>query len=562
MKNKQIQRLGSLAKPRATKFLSRDMLRAMARDAANNLLPFWPLFSTAGMGALSGFSFLPWSQFWLFPLLMFLFFKKLFDHGFINRQPIKVILLHGFLFYFCQNLVSLIWVAAAPVAFDSGLWWFGWLIAIFLPALMAVFYTPIFFLIKKYGAGTTQKLLIAWCGLSLVDVLRQWLLSGFPWNIASHSFLYLSLMMPLVSMVGQYVMSFWLYGLIFLVAIFWYARNNCALPWWLMSIMTWLLLPPILGYQLAHNESHRPTTAVDKNIRLLLVQPNLSVSETRGSSIASNIALLKKISRDKLQGQPSIIIWPEGSLPIDISRNTAAARFVTNFMGDNDFLLLGTLRADQAGRAYNSMMLLNNRGKVLATYDKHHLVPFGEYVPFGAMAKKIGLLPLAAQSIDLVVGARPVPIALPIANNQEFSFTPLICFESAFPYMVRRFINGRPQKIDAIINITDDAWFGADVGPLQHLFMTQLRAAENGLPLYRAAMTGISAVIDNRGRVVDKIDFARQGVIVTSLLPRNETMPFYASHRRLMDNGLTLLLSLTLIFLCLIEKLFIKPNKK
>ncbi|MDI9313739.1 MAG: apolipoprotein N-acyltransferase [Hydrotalea sp.] len=569
MPQKLAQKIDSLAKPRVIKILSREALRAGARDLTNGFLPFWPLVSTVGLGGLSGFSFLPWQQFWLFPLLVFLFVKKIFDHGFISRQATKVVLLHAFLFYFCQNLISLSWVGAAPIAFDSGLWWVGWAMAILLPALLAVLYLPIFFLGKKYGEHITQKLLILWVGLSLVDILRQWVLSGLPWNIASHSFLYLSLMTPLVSLVGQYVMSFWVYGLVFLVAIFWYRRNDCALPWWLMGIMLWLTLPPVVGYQLLHADSKvGATTPVEKNIRLLLVQPNLSVSEIHGNSLIGNITLLKKLSQDKLRTKPAgkveatLIVWPESSIPADISHNNAAARFVTNFMGDNDALLLGTLRTDDVGQVYNSMMLLNNRGEVLATYDKHHLVPFGEYVPFGAVAKKIGFLPVAARNIDLAAGARPRPITLPFGKNQGFSFAPLICFEVAFPPMVRRFVDGAPQKMDAIINITDDAWFGAGIGPIQHLFMAQLRAAENGLPLYRAAMTGVSAVIDSHGRVVEKIGFNTRGVIDRLILPPSKTMPFYAAHRRAMDNGLVAVLSLALLVLCFLKKNIYKIGRE
>ena len=150
--------------------------------------------------------------------------------------------------------------------------------AICLPALMASFYAVIFFVVKKYGTTTTQQLLVLWAGLSLVDVLRQWLLSGFPWNIASHSFLYLSFMMPLVSLVGQYVMSFWLYGIIFLCLIYWYLKNNCSLSRWLIGMMIWVLLPLAVGYQL--HEKPWPTTLTSDHggdeTRLVLVQPNLS----------------------------------------------------------------------------------------------------------------------------------------------------------------------------------------------------------------------------------------------------------------------------------------------
>ena len=127
------------------------------------------------------------------------------------------------------------------------------------------------------------------------------------------------------------------------------------------------------------------------------------------------------------------------------------------------------------------------------------LLPFGEYLPFSSWAKKFGLVPVAAQGIDLAAGKVATPITIKNNKGEGFAFLPLICFEVAFPNMFGRYAGGAPKKIDAIINITNDAWFGAGIGPRQHLFMAQLRAAENGVPFYRTAMTGISAVIDNRG---------------------------------------------------------------
>ncbi len=532
-------------------------------SATNQLVFFYPLLSTPLLGLLSGFAFVPWQMAWLFPLALWLFMKKIFDNDFIRRQPTKVILGNGFLFYFCQNIITLSWLGSAPIVFDQSLWWVGGLITILMPALVASCYVPVFLLIKKFGASTNQKILLLWLGLSFIDGARQWFLSGFPWNIASHSFLYLSFFMPLVSVAGQYVLSCWFYGCVSLVLIFWYERNKRGIryrpPFLIIGGLAWLLSPAMLAYYMAHR-----TVALEnnnQNLQIVLVQPNLSVDDRYRKPLAENIATLKKTSQPATptlnNKQPTLIIWPESAVPLDFSGNKLAAEFITNFLKPNQQLLLGTLRLNEKNQETNNMTLLNSQGKRLANYDKHHLVPYGEYLPFGKLAKSLGILPLAARNINLAAGAKPTPIK----TSYGFSFLPLICYEVAFPHLINHY-SGKKDKPEAIINITNDAWFGESVGPAQHLFLARLRAAENGLPLYRAAMSGISAIIDSHGQIVERIDFNNQGALVTSNLPHHAAAPFYAQHRAVIDNGLALLLLFGIFLLCLAPKLSLQYRDK
>jgi len=163
-------------------------------------------------------------------------------------------------------------------------------------------------------------------------------------------------------------------------------------------------------------------------------------------------------------------------------------------------------------RGFNSLVAVDGRANVQASYDKHHLVPFGEYLPFRRVLARLG--------VDKMVQGSPVDFSpgpgvrtLHLAGLPGFS--PLICYEAIFPGAVS---DGRDRPA-WLLSITNDAWFGPGAGPAQHFAMARMRAAEEGLPLVRAANTGISAVVDSLGRVQDRIDIGRRGIIDADLPP-------------------------------------------
>jgi apolipoprotein N-acyltransferase len=165
------------------------------------------------------------------------------------------------------------------------------------------------------------------------------------------------------------------------------------------------------------------------------------------------------------------------------------------------------IQREEAGRFYNSLRLLEGVGTESARYDKHHLVPFGEYIPFGDLAYRwFGITAFAAQA-GATYSAGPGPMVLDLG---EFGrVLPLICYEAVFP----RLVNAAPERADWMLQITNDAWFGVWTGPFQHFDQARLRAVEQGLPLVRVANTGVTAVIDARGRVIDRLPFGTMAAL-------------------------------------------------
>ncbi|WP_259991332.1 apolipoprotein N-acyltransferase [Sulfitobacter sp. S190] len=201
---------------------------------------------------------------------------------------------------------------------------------------------------------------------------------------------------------------------------------------------------------------------------------------------------------------PDVVVWSETAIPWALNGAGDALDMISDAAGDVP-VILGVQRRG-GDTYYNSMVVLGPDGNVSHLYDKHHLVPFGEYLPLQGLAGRLGLSSLAAQ-FGNGYGAGPGPRVLHVAGVG--TVLPLICYEAVFAHDV----GGAPERADMIVHATNDAWFGRHAGPQQHLAQTRMRAIEQGLPVARAANTGISAVIDPRGRVLSHLPLGQAGYV-------------------------------------------------
>jgi apolipoprotein N-acyltransferase len=219
--------------------------------------------------------------------------------------------------------------------------------------------------------------------------------------------------------------------------------------------------------------------------------------------------------------RPDVVIWPEGALPAVINDlldpASPFAPRLRDAVAPGQTLLMGANRAAmtrEGWRYYNTLVALRRDGPMLAVvgvYDKHRLVPFGEFMPLGDLADRIGFRSLVRMPEDFTPGPTPRPLRLPGLPTVQ----PLICYEALFPGLAE---GPRPAWI---LNISNDAWFGATTGPWQHLNIASYRAIEQGLPMIRSTPTGVSAVIDAQGRLIpgQSLGLGRAGVIDARLPP-------------------------------------------
>jgi apolipoprotein N-acyltransferase len=246
----------------------------------------------------------------------------------------------------------------------------------------------------------------------------------------------------------------------------------------------------------------------DRDITLRLVQPNAAQSLKWDAALAKTH--LDRLLDLTAEGEGAdLTIWPETAVPYMLEYAPSVARMITDASGGRP--VAAGIQREETGLFFNSLRVLEGEGEETARYDKYHLVPFGEYVPLGDLAYRwFGITAFAAQA-GSTYSAGPGPAILDLGPLGRV--LPLICYEAVFP----RLLNAAPARADWMLQITNDAWFGIRTGPFQHLDQARLRAVEQGLPLIRVANTGVTAVIDARGRIRQALPFGEVGVLDTAL---------------------------------------------
>jgi apolipoprotein N-acyltransferase len=252
------------------------------------------------------------------------------------------------------------------------------------------------------------------------------------------------------------------------------------------------------------------------------MQPNLQ-QDVRFNYAARAEVMQKYLTlSDRASGPQStgvrdvgILIWPESAFPFFLTREADAMAQISNLLPKGTILITGSVRAPdlppgtKITRAYNSIYVIDHDGSVLSIYDKLHLVPFGEYLPYQNWMERLGFVQLTKVQGGFIPGARRRTMEFPNAPRA----LPLICYEAIFPVSVA----AGDERPGWIVNVTNDGWFGISTGPHQHLQQARLRAIEQGLPVVRAANTGISAVIDPLGRIVARLGLGVEGVLDSGL---------------------------------------------
>lgn len=325
------------------------------------------------------------------------------------------------------------------------------------------------------------------------EYARGHLFTGFPWNLIGYTWAFSAYTLQLTHYVN-------IYGLTLLTLIAATLPAAYRLGYKKPALLAAALFAALMGAGALRVANAPPTEFVD-GVTLRLVQPNIPQSQKwDASKAAANLRLLIRLSTSN--SAATHIIWPEAAIPFLMGEDPELGSVLADTLAANQWLLTGTLRT-QDSLVFNSLVALNSNG-VQAAYDKYHLVPFGEYVPFR------GLLPvekIAPGFGDLSAGAGLKTMTL--AGLPPFS--PLICYEVIFP---RHVTDGSAKWL---LTITNDAWFGRSTGPYQHFAMARVRAVEEGLPLVRVANTGISGVVDGYGRIVATIPLGKQGVLDVGL---------------------------------------------
>ncbi|HEV8630394.1 MAG TPA: apolipoprotein N-acyltransferase [Thermoanaerobaculia bacterium] len=426
-----------------------------------------------------GFLVAPWLA--LAPLLLLL--------G--SPWPARLGFLHGVVFW----LAGIPWIAPTLVTYGQLPVWLSWLLFVLLAAFLALYWAAFAGLgARLWRRGGWVALLglpALWVTLELV---RGWLFSGFPWNVANYAWVDVPGALPLASWVGPWGISF------LVVLTNGGVASAIARRRWqtgALALLVPLILLPLAG-RFAHGAA-RP--GPPQAVRLL--QPNIAnLVHYEPLPALRNYARVLAMSRQACDEPGALVIWPESAgWPFDYPRDANLRQDVWNLV-DLGCPLLFNSAVEEKGRWYNAAFLLTPGGGE-GRYDKRHLVPFGEYVPAKALFPFIDSL---ARNAGDFTAAKDVTL-LPWGSER---LGVAICFEVIFPGEVAEAVR---QGATSLVTITNDAWYGDTSAPWQHFRAVRFRAAEERRPFVRAAITGISALVRADGSVAALLGPFEQGVL-------------------------------------------------
>ena len=399
-----------------------------------------------------------------------------------------------------------------------------------LPALFVLLVLPLFSV-----AACTLARLCLWHGnfgriaalaalLTLADWIRGHIFTGFPWNLWGNALGGALPWAQSASVLGVYGLCLAVLLTALIPAMLLRgddAPSRPGLRLWAAPMLL-LLLAGVAWLWGAQRMQVQEEATESPAIRL--VQPNFDQREKqrrdRRNEMADILLRLSFFPDEENRSAPDLIIWPEVALLAHLEEETVLRAHIAALMPTGARLLTGSLRREMQGgiwQRYNSLLVFNSRDELEAVYDKRHLVPFGEYIPYRqridtiARALGMGLEIRALAALGFTAGTKTRLLSL----GELPDVGALICYEVIFSGSILP-EEGRPQWL---VNISNDAWFGNSIGPWQHLDQARLRAIEEGLPLLRATNTGISAVIDSRGRITAMLAPNRRGILDVRLPP-------------------------------------------
>lgn len=490
------------------------------RSFANAIIVLWGwrrAVAALVAGALSALAFAPFSLFpvlWLtFPVFVWLIDGATAAEG---ARPVRRLVpaaVVGWWFGFGFFLAGLWWIGAAFLV-DAQI--FGWLMpfaVIILPAGLALFWAFGAALARLFWSESWSRVLTFAVAMSIAEWLRGHLFTGFPWNAVGYALTPIPLMMQSAALIGIWglTLAAWLVfaAPVLLVAEAGAGRKAGRIAFAAAGV----LFLAHLGFGAVRLAGGADATVPDVHLRIM--QPNIPLGERWGFEKADEIMQRYVGLSGDGKGAAGLagvthLVWPESAFPFLLTERPSALSAIADLLPPGVTLITGAARAErlpEGGRppVFNSIYVIDDTGEIAGAYDKVHLVPFGEYIPFAGILRWLGLRQLISLPGGFSPGTQRRTLVVPGAPPAA----PLVCYEIVFPGAALA-PGPRPGWL---LNVTDDAWFGDTPGPYQHFEQARLRAVEEGLPLVRAANSGISAIVDAHGRVISGLGLGQMGVV-------------------------------------------------
>ncbi|WP_164661839.1 apolipoprotein N-acyltransferase [Tropicibacter sp. Alg240-R139] len=460
----------------------------------NRLLagPLWSrLALTALLGAIAAFGLAPFGAWWA-TLAVLILVPSVLASADSRPQAFGLGWALG-LGYFAHALV---WIVEPFFVDPERHAWMAPFALIFLSGGLALFWGAAFWFAQWFGRTLGARTWVLICALSLAEFARAYVFTGFPWAALAQVWVDTDVAL-LLAWIGPH-------GLAMITVM-------AALTAGLLLInpgrALWNVAPVVFFAAAIFAVGRTAPDVAGTGQTVRLIQPNAPQHQKWDPAYMPTF-YERQIEYTAALPRPDLIVWPETAVPVWLETGGPALDRIAA-AADGAALALG-IRRSEGSRIFNSMVYVDVQGQVAGVYDKHHLVPFGEYVPFGDLMARFGIYGFAANNGQgFSAGSGPELVSMgPLGHA-----LPLICYEAVFP----QDINGVSTRPEFLLQVTNDAWFGARSGPYQHLAQARMRAIEQGVPLMRAANTGVSAMIDPLGRVTASLALGQAGYVDAEL---------------------------------------------
>nr|WP_295107372.1 apolipoprotein N-acyltransferase [uncultured Caulobacter sp.] len=421
--------------------------------------------------------------------------------------------------------------------FGLGTWWIGeafmvdaanqgWMAPFAISAMaagLALFWGLAGLLYRLVRPANAWRVLTFAAAFGALEWLRGHVLTGFPWNLPGETWRAGSWPSQTAALVGAYGLT-WITLAIAAAPSVW--REGRAGKIAVGSAIAGLVAISSYG---AFAVSQPLVAGTPVTVRIVQADIHQD-AKWDAARFAQIVQAYVSLTAKPYAGKPAdLVVWPEGALPAAINDYMAPGTWVRQAILDSvqpgQTLLIGGYRYEgpvEKPTYYNSLIALKRTAtdlEVVGVYDKHRLVPFGEYLPADKLLTAVGFKSLAHLGDGFATGPRPVPLKV----GDDLLTQPLICYESLFPGLAK------PNRdVRVLLNVSNDAWFGVTSGPLQHLNLASYRAIESAKPILRATPTGVSAVIDAHGRIIPgtRLDLGKSGVINSAIPAKGGLTPF------------------------------------
>ena len=462
------------------------------------------------IGSLTVFSFQPFNltfiNFFILPIFFFLivYIKKKSKSTYRKKPYKKNLIIYGTSFGFGFYLSGIHWITQS-LTFDESFKILSPLGLILIPLFLSLFISTIVLILGPLLNLNLQSIFLLSAGLAFSDYLRAKVLTGFPWNLWAYSFSSSTEILQITNQIGLYAFNL-ITLTVFLMPAVIFINIKLAKKLLILFCIPLILFVLYVFGDHSINQNQKFIRSIDTKFYVKVISPNFKL-DYGFSTIEIEDRLIKLIKYSEPENNlKTIFIWPEGVFSgYNFNQILQFKDIFSKNFSEKHLILFGVNKSDsKSNGVYNSMIIVNNRLEILKEYNKQKLVPFGEFLPFEIFFNKIGMKKITEGHGSFLKGSSQSNLII-----EKLNILPLICYEIIFTKLSQR----SDLDTNLIINISEDGWFGNSIGPYQHFAKGIFRAIEQNSYLVRSANKGISAIINNKGEVIKKLNPIEAGNI-------------------------------------------------